>query len=643
MPDTKVTKAKNVKKVESPSRVGGWFKYRSWTIVLHVLLLGFGLLNLYPFFWMVGTSLKEGEESSKERQTPFPATKYQLSDEFKAAPDKYVPDTLSKTQLQHLDVLQRRGRRRDVISAIGEKLMDRHEKLTKIRNEIAVAEKQFTELNQALTIAKGKLEKAQTRLTKLRDRASTQPADSAALQAEIERIEQSIPELKKEIAAIPTRMEAPTEALEELRASRAMLEGEIRRKAPEMLDRLVKHGLVKVDQQDQKVWLTETGANVHEYPPVITGDEKLQAVAEAVREYQAMTPEQYAKAVRVPIIDARPAQDEFVQMGLLERVPAAEENEPPRFRLVADARGPVYKGLLPRQIITLIEMKEENQRRHESRSTFAESRWRTVSYAEKYDLEGRGEDAEEAAAEKAEAELEEMVDEGYLAYGTLQTENYWVVLKEENFLLHFMTSFILTVAVVILTILLSSMLGYALARIKFPGKMLVLGLMIAGAVAPREATIIPIFKMLKAVDVLESLWGMIFWLSSFGVGNALLMAGFFLTLPKEVNEAAEVDGAGTFRTFFDIALPMARPIVMTVGLFAFLTAWNNFLIPLLCTVARPSMQPLAVAVYNFQRGHSGQWHQINAAASVMILPVIALFLLLQKHVVKSIAVGAVKG
>ena len=118
-----------------------------------------------------------------------------------------------------------------------------------------------------------------------------------------------------------------------------------------------------------------------------------------------------------------------------------------------------------------------------------------------------------------------------------------------------------------------------------------------------------------------------------------------LTYNKRVFRAAAetFPGAGVFRTFFDVALPMARPIVMTVGLFAFLGAWNNFLVPLLCTVSRPSMQPLAVAVYNFQRGHEGKWQLINAAASVMIVPVILLFLLVQKHVVKAIAVGAVKG
>jgi raffinose/stachyose/melibiose transport system permease protein len=187
------------------------------------------------------------------------------------------------------------------------------------------------------------------------------------------------------------------------------------------------------------------------------------------------------------------------------------------------------------------------------------------------------------------------------------------------------------------------MLGYSLATLKFPGKFWVLGVILAASILPGEARMIPIFKMLMSVGAMDNLWGMIFWLTSFGLGNTLLMAGFFLTLPKDVYEAAAVDGAGPFRTFFDVALPMAKPIVMTVGLFAFLTSWNNFLVPLLCTISRPSMQPLAVAVYNFQQGHPGKWHQINAAAAIMIIPVIILFLLVQKYVVKSIAVGAIKG
>jgi raffinose/stachyose/melibiose transport system permease protein len=281
---------------------------------------------------------------------------------------------------------------------------------------------------------------------------------------------------------------------------------------------------------------------------------------------------------------------------------------------------------------------DENARRAESRLTYAPDSWYLQAYAEKFRLDRSAE-----KLQAAQAEIDQLVARGVLDPFYAQPDNFWSVLRNENFILFFLTSLAITASVVFLTIMLTSMTGYALARMRFPGKMLVLGLMIAGAVAPREAVIIPIFRLFKSLGALDGLWGMVVWMTGAGIGNTFLMAGFFMTLPKEVEEAAAVDGAGPFRTFFDVALPMARPIVMTVGLFAFLTAWNDFLVPLLCTVSNPSMQPLAVAVYNFQRGHPGKWHEINAAASVMIVPVILLFVLLQKHVVKGVAVGAVKG
>jgi len=304
-----------------------------------------------------------------------------------------------------------------------------------------------------------------------------------------------------------------------------------------------------------------------------------------------------------------------------------------KYRLAATAPEEPQAGLNHRQSSMLRMLHEENLRRAESRAAFPEDRWTAEAYARKFHVE----------PSVAQAEIDAMASQGLLIGGRLQPENYWIVLKNENFILHFLTTLVVTIAVVLLTVLSSSMLGYALARLRFPGKMLVLALMLAGAVAPREAVIIPIFRLLKSLGALNGIWGMVLWLTGVGIGNAFLMAGFFLTLPKEVEEAAAVDGAGPFRTFFDVALPMARPIVTTVGLFAFLNAWNNFLIPLLCTVSRPSMQPLAVAVYNFQRGHPGKWQEINAAAAIMIVPAVIIFLILQRHIVKGIAVGAVKG
>lgn len=305
-----------------------------------------------------------------------------------------------------------------------------------------------------------------------------------------------------------------------------------------------------------------------------------------------------------------------------------------KYELVETA--PVPESLNARQQSLIKTLTEENQRRREGLDTFIPSRITAGEYHKKHVASG-------LTPENAQEEVDALVDAGVFRPVLLETETYSVVWKDMQFYVHFLNSLVLTVAVVFITIFSSSMMGYALARVRFPGKMLILGLLIAGTVAPREAVIIPIFRMLVSLELLESLWGMVLWMSGVGIANAFLMAGFFLTLPKEVEEAAAIDGAGKFRTFFDVAFPMARPIVMTVGLLGFLGAWNEFLVPYLCTMSKEDMQPLAVAVFEFQRGHQGFYAFTNAAAAIMVVPVILLFILLQKHVVKSIAVGAVKG
>lgn len=296
--------------------------------------------------------------------------------------------------------------------------------------------------------------------------------------------------------------------------------------------------------------------------------------------------------------------------------------------------------MLSRQRDILEILAAEDTRRRANLDTFVPYRISVEDYQRQYDIRhSDGSRARDVAA----AELEFLRQQGLLERNRFQTENYLVVWTDMRFYLHTLTSFALTLAVVALTILMSSMLGYALAKFQFPAKMLIFSLLILGAVAPREAVIIPIFHMIQSIGLMEGLWGMILWLSAISIGNTFLMAGYFLTIPKEVEESAAVDGAGPLRIFFTIALPMAKPIVITVGLFAFLNAWNDFLIPLLCTMAQPDMQPLAVAVYSFRGAHPDDWHLTSAAAAIMVIPVIVLFLFCQKQIVNSIAVGAVKG
>ena len=296
----------------------------------------------------------------------------------------------------------------------------------------------------------------------------------------------------------------------------------------------------------------------------------------------------------------------------------------------------------------LADLLGESQRARSISRTYVPARVSCDEYARRFNLvtESTGSNGKIVRGldlKTATAELDRLVAGGQLQTARFQTENYKLVLRDLRFAMHTVVSLIVTVAVVAIALLLSSMLGYALARLKFPGKMLVLALLIAGTVAPKDAGYIPVFMMFQSLGAFDSLWGMVLWMSGVSIGNTFLMAGYFLTLPREVEEAAAVDGAGPFRTFFDIALPMARPIVMTVGLFSFLGAWNDFLVPFLCTLSRPEMQPLAVAVVGFRDQNPEMWHLTSAAAAIMVLPVIAIFIVMQRTIVNSIAVGAVKG
>ncbi|MFW6066114.1 MAG: ABC transporter permease subunit, partial [Planctomycetota bacterium] len=523
-----------------PSRRASWLRYNWPKVFIHLLLIVLGVLNIYPFFWMLGTSVKAEAEASNNRLKPIPERKYKLSEDFELSD---VLPTALQPGLAEADP-QQRG---ELLNALKKKLQVLHY------------------------------------------------LQRAAWDFNVRRY---VEQLEGDTAGF---------------------------------DELLDAGVLVHDEDEHSYWPGEElwlGRADYDDPAVAQTAAKL-------RRYYSITAADYAQIAGLEPAQARAHLADLLHAAgapLRPMPPAGVDNAdgqaPDRYGLSPPARGRLYKDLYPRQILALWSMRDENIRRHESRATFATDRWSPEDYRKNSALD---------SVERAAGELRDLVAAGLLEDGTFQLMNYWVVLKEENFILHFFTSVVITAAVVVLTVFISSMLGYALARIRFPGKMVVLGVMISAAVLPGEARIIPIFKMLMAIRAMENLWGMVLWLTSFGVGNALLMAAFFLTLPRDVDEAAEVDGAGTWRKFFDVALPMARPIMVTVGLFAFLTAWNNFLVPLVCTISRPSMQPLAVAVYNFQQGRAGKWHQINAAAALMIVPVILMFLLVQKHVVRSIA------
>jgi ABC-type glycerol-3-phosphate transport system permease component len=170
----------------------------------------------------------------------------------------------------------------------------------------------------------------------------------------------------------------------------------------------------------------------------------------------------------------------------------------------------------------------------------------------------------------------------------------------------------------------------------------VMGILVATLFVPTGYTIIPIVKLSLQLGLLNSLTGMVLALSgAANVSAILIYAGYFRQLPKELEEAAVVDGAGFFRVFFTVMLPLAMPVTATVALLTFLATWNSFFLPLVFSFSRPELRTLSVGMQAFVGENAVDWSGMAAAGVISIVPVVVLFIFLQRFFVEGIA-GAVK-
>jgi len=207
---------------------------------------------------------------------------------------------------------------------------------------------------------------------------------------------------------------------------------------------------------------------------------------------------------------------------------------------------------------------------------------------------------------------------------------------------YFLNTVIVTVGSIAIVLVSVSMIGYVLGRYQFPGKKLIIVLFAITVFLPEGYTIIPIFELVNRLGLANSLAGVT--LAQAGgahVVMVLLFAGYFAQLPREMEEAAVVDGAGFVRVFWEIMLPLAKPVVATTIILQFMHSWNSFLIPLVLTLSRPELRTLAVGIYAFQGEFFTDWSGMAAAATISLAPIVIVFLLLQRYFVEGIA-GAVK-
>jgi multiple sugar transport system permease protein len=192
-------------------------------------------------------------------------------------------------------------------------------------------------------------------------------------------------------------------------------------------------------------------------------------------------------------------------------------------------------------------------------------------------------------------------------------------------------------------ILSSSIVAYGFARMRFPGRDLLFIVLLSTIMLPPQVTLIPIFKIFTTLG----------WYDTFkpltvpayfggGVFFIFLLRQYYMTIPIEMDEAAKIDGAGTFGTFTKVILPQAKPVLATVAIFSFMANWNDFLGPLIY-LSDPTKRTLALALWSFQGEHATDWHLLMAAATVVMLPLLILFFAAQRYFIQGVVISGVKG
>jgi multiple sugar transport system permease protein len=222
----------------------------------------------------------------------------------------------------------------------------------------------------------------------------------------------------------------------------------------------------------------------------------------------------------------------------------------------------------------------------------------------------------------------------------LSFTNYAEAWERGKFLLAFANSTFIALAVTAFQIITSALAGYALARLQFRGKQILLLVVLATLVIPFQLLVIPIFLVLKWGHMINTYWALILPTAANGFG-IFLMRQFFQTIPLELEEAAALDGANRLQILWQIMLPLARPAIVTLFLFTFIGEWNDVFKPLVFTT-RPELRTVQLTLAGFQEQFTNNWSLLMAAVTITTIPVLILFLIGQRQFIRGIAASGIK-
>jgi raffinose/stachyose/melibiose transport system permease protein len=226
----------------------------------------------------------------------------------------------------------------------------------------------------------------------------------------------------------------------------------------------------------------------------------------------------------------------------------------------------------------------------------------------------------------------------------LQWQNYGQILGSGSpFWREVLNSVITMVATVALLLIVACPAAFVLARMAFPGREIIFNIFLFGLLFPLTVAVLPLYLTLRQFGLLDSLWGVILPQAAFGLPFTIaILRNFFRSIPVELEDAAIVDGASPLVFFLRVLLPLARPAVSVAGIFAAVSSWNSFLLPLL-VLSDQSKWTLPLGATQFEGEYSANWPLILAFLTLGMVPVILVFLAAERQIVAGLTAGAVKG
>ena len=237
--------------------------------------------------------------------------------------------------------------------------------------------------------------------------------------------------------------------------------------------------------------------------------------------------------------------------------------------------------------------------------------------------------------------------DGGLIPSTWHLENYVEAWQNANFSLYTINSIVITALAIIGSLIMTSMAGYVFARSNFPGKKYIMSAFLATMfLATGTITIFPTFSIIKALHLNGSIFGMVIvYVFSINVANIYLTMGFIKGIPKEIDEAAAIDGCGFFKTYLYILMPVCLPILATIALLIFRTTWNDYMMPMVFSLSNDEIKTLTVGVTSLANSGAGSsaYNLMLAGTAIALVPQIIFYFFTSRFFISGITVGALKG